>query len=207
MMARHRGDNPSPREPWYKDERIAGSKHITVRASLRLALIAIAIFALVIGIVAWYLVGQVEELHSLHDNLAHSLASGRAQRLADAAAAEARENSKVAQLACSLVSLVPPGQSAQIDQIRVRYDCTPGASQTPSAVGQPSTSPTTPGGSPTPHSSTSNATKPSPAAIGSAPIPPPSPTPTPSPSSSAPPSPLLNAPSVVCTLEHILGLC
>lgn len=136
----------APKEPWYKDAKIWHG-HITMRLSVRAILLTVLTTIGILLVAALFVVNEVEKINMIARDNQTNITTGHKQRLADEAAAEDRENAKVAQLACSLVSLIPPGQNAQVDQLRVRYDCTPGAASTPTASGQPSSA--RPTGTPT----------------------------------------------------------
>jgi type II secretory pathway pseudopilin PulG len=106
-------------------------------------LVILGALALLI-VAALFVIGEVQRIDALTVANKDRAVTGQAQRAQDEQAAAAREDAKVAQLACSLVSLVEVGKNPQIDQLRLRYNCTPTAAGTPTAEGQPSSLPTSP---------------------------------------------------------------
>jgi hypothetical protein len=209
VMTSHRPRRP--RFPFFKDETTFG-EHITLRTSLRALILAIMLGAVVLGAVIWWAVVKVNELDNLTSQRHSDTIAEQKREAAIIAQNRSDAFQQVAQLACGFAAIIPSGQSAYVDSIRVTYGCPPYGSKAtgPVVAPTPTAQPTGTFGAPNGHA-TSGATPtslPSPTKTGS-PVPSATTTRTvtvkPTPSSAvALTPPLLNLPSATCVLLGVL---
>lgn len=204
-MTTHRPTRP--RFPFFKDETGRGwlSSHITLKASLRAVIIAVVLAVIVIGIVVWYAVDKVTQIDRLVAERHNDNAATQAQieKVIDQNKQDAFN--AVAQLACSVVALYPPGTSSYLDGLSKTYSCPPYEPRSSQTGSAPTPTPT-----PTPSGQKSAHDSPTPHAGGPALSPTvdktvdsPTVTPTPTPPMVIVPTPLINLGSVTC---EVLGL-
>jgi hypothetical protein len=201
-----------------------------VRALQKLFIVAVCIFAVVVAIGGYYIVGVVTDVHNLSkQNKATSDARFKDRKANDArlAAEQAATDAKVRQLACILVSTTnenapgfPASRRATVIKFRKVYACPPyskatardpfgklpprpSATSTTTVPGKPTVGPTTqPGVTSTPRKRTTAPPR-STARPSSSPSRPRSSTPTPSPSRDGIPVPKITlcAPLIGCIIQ------
>lgn len=104
-----------PRVPFYKDEKILGTKRVTVSISLRVFLASVIIFVVAIGWTLFYLIDSVNNVESY-------IHSAHANRVADQIVAD----NKVNQLGCYILANAPDDPKFPlIKKARKQYHCPP----------------------------------------------------------------------------------
>lgn len=102
-----------PHKPFYKDEKILG-RHVTVVLTIRVLLVALVVFAVVVGAVIYKIIDYNQNFRALYEQR-------RADRLSD----QAKTDEAIQDLACLAVAEFPSGSGVTIDKLRAQYNCPP----------------------------------------------------------------------------------
>jgi hypothetical protein len=180
------------------------SRPVTVRASLRIFIVAGVIAVILLAAALWFVDTQISTVSRLQAERHQDTITEQERENAIIAANKAEAFADVAQLACSVVELYPPHTSPFLDKLRKTYGCPPYVAPTGKTNALPTGQPTGhTSGSPTASRTPQADALPVPSPTNMQPsTPSPSPRPTDTPTVTAPP--VLDVPSVTCELLGVL---